>query len=97
MEKSSRIVVAGHRGLVGSAIVRPLEAQGYRCILKATSNELDYTDHKQTARWFEANKPKYALLAAAKVGMRSLGWSARTSLQDGIRIAYDDFCNISKP
>jgi GDP-L-fucose synthase len=68
MEKSSRIFVAGHRGLVGSAIVRLLESKGYRQILEASSEELDLTDQKQTARWFDENKPEYVFLAAAKVG-----------------------------
>src|SRR5260221_1424251 len=68
MEKSSRIFVAGHRGLVGSAIVRLLESRGYREPLKATSAELDLTDQQQVARWFEEKKPEYVFLAAAKVG-----------------------------
>src|SRR5258707_1264400 len=66
MEKSSRIFVAGHRGLVGSAIVRLLESRGYREPLKATSAELDITDQQQVARWFEERKPENGMLAEAK-------------------------------
>ena len=68
MEKSSRIFVAGHRGLVGSAIVRLLESRGYTNLLNATSDELDLTDQKQVARWFGEKTPQYVFLAAAKVG-----------------------------
>ena len=68
MEKDSRIFVAGHRGLVGSAIVRLLEARGFRNVLKATSAELDLTDQKQVSRWFGEQKPEHIFLAAAKVG-----------------------------
>jgi GDP-L-fucose synthase len=68
MEKSSRIYVAGHRGLVGSAIIRLLESSGYANLLKATSDELDLTNQMQVARWFGEKKPEYVFLAAAKVG-----------------------------
>ena len=68
MEKSSRIFVAGQRGLVGSAIVRLLESRGYRNILKATSAELDLSDQQQVTRWFDEKKPEYVFLAAGKVG-----------------------------
>ena len=68
MQKSSRIYVAGHRGLVGSALVRLLEARGHDHVLKESSAELDLTDHAQVARWFEEHKPEFIFLAAAKVG-----------------------------
>lgn len=68
MKKNSRIYVAGHRGLVGSAIVRRLEADGYDCIIKRTSNELDLKDEKSVVKFFEDEKPEYVFLAAAKVG-----------------------------
>jgi GDP-L-fucose synthase len=68
VEKTSRIYVAGHRGLVGSAVVRLLESRGYRHILKAGSDELDLTDQGKTSQWFAEQKPEYVFLAAAKVG-----------------------------
>lgn len=68
MEKHARIFVAGHRGLVGSAIVRNLEAKGYTHILKRTHAELDLTDAAATDAFFAEHKPEYVFLAAAKVG-----------------------------
>jgi GDP-L-fucose synthase len=64
----SCIYVAGHRGLVGSAIVRNLEAKGYSHILKRTHAELDLTDAAATDAFFAEHKPEYVFLAAAKVG-----------------------------
>lgn len=68
MNKSDKIYVAGHRGLVGSAIVRNLEEKGYSNILKKTHTELDLTDEKAVAEFFKTEKPDYVFLAAAKVG-----------------------------
>lgn len=68
MNKNARIYVAGHRGLVGSAIVRKLEADGYTHLLKRTHAELDLTDTKATESFFAEHKPEYVFLAAAKVG-----------------------------
>ena len=68
MDKNARIYVAGHRGLVGSAIVRNLEGKGYTNILKRTHSELDLTDLEGTDAFFEDHKPEYVFLAAAKVG-----------------------------
>ena len=68
MDKSARIYVAGHRGLVGSAIVRKLEVNGYTNILKRTHTELDLTDAAATDAFFAEHKPAYVFLAAAKVG-----------------------------
>lgn len=68
MEKTAKIYVAGHRGLVGSAIVRNLEAKGYTNILKRTHAELDLTNDKATDAFFAEHKPEYVFLAAAKVG-----------------------------
>lgn len=68
MEKDSRIYVAGHRGMVGSAIVRELERQGYRNIVTRTHSELDLTRQKQVERFFASERPEYVFLAAAKVG-----------------------------
>lgn len=68
MEKSSRIYVAGHRGLVGSAIVRNLEANGFTNIITRTHAELDLTNQADVRKFFEEERPEYVFLAAAKVG-----------------------------
>ena len=68
MNKNSRIYIAGHRGMVGSAILRKLEAEGYINIVTRTSKELDLRDTHQVAAFFEIEKPEYVFLAAAKVG-----------------------------
>jgi GDP-L-fucose synthase len=68
MEKSSRIYIAGHRGLVGSAIHRNLYAAGYTNIITRTSYELDLRDRDATLLFFEKEAPEYVLLCAAKVG-----------------------------
>jgi GDP-L-fucose synthase len=68
MEKDSRIYVAGHRGLVGSAIVRALQQDGYENLVVRTHAELDLTDAPAVQAFFEAEKPQYVFLAAAKVG-----------------------------
>ena len=68
MEKDAKIYVAGHRGLVGSAIVRCLSAAGYRNILTQTSAELDLSDQHAVTKYFADNQPNYVFLAAAKVG-----------------------------
>jgi GDP-L-fucose synthase len=68
MKKDSRIYVAGHRGLVGSAIVRRLQAAGHTNLLLRTHAELDLTNEAATRAFFETEKPEYVFLAAAKVG-----------------------------
>ena len=68
MEKNSRIYVAGHRGMVGSAIVRELQRQGYTNILTRTHQELDLTRQDKVEQFFAEEKPEYVFLAAAKVG-----------------------------
>ena len=68
MEKNSKIYVAGHRGMVGSAIVRELLRQGYTNIITRTHKELDLTRQADVEAFFEAEKPEYVFLAAAKVG-----------------------------
>lgn len=68
MEKNAKIYVAGHRGMVGSAIVRELERQGYTNIIKRTHQELDLTRQKDVEDFFAQEKPEYVFLAAAKVG-----------------------------
>ena len=68
LETNSRIYVAGHRGLAGSAIVRRLRAEGFEHLVLRTHAELDLTSQAQTEAFFAAEKPEYVFLAAAKVG-----------------------------
>lgn len=68
MEKSAKIYVAGHRGMVGSAILRELERQGYTNIITRTHGELDLTRQAAVEAFFQAERPDYVFLAAAKVG-----------------------------
>ena len=68
MEKSAKIFVAGHRGLVGSAILKNLQSKGYDHFVLRTSSELDLTDQKAVAEFFAEQKPEYVFLAAARVG-----------------------------
>lgn len=68
MQNQDKIYVAGHRGMVGSAIVRKLQKEGYENLLLRTSKELDLRDQKAVASFFESEKPDYVFLAAAKVG-----------------------------
>ena len=68
MEKNAKIYVAGHRGMVGSAIVRELQRQGYTNIITRTHKELDLTRQDAVEEFFAQEKPEYVFLAAAKVG-----------------------------
>ena len=68
MEKTAKIFVAGHRGMVGSAIVRELQNQGYKNIVTKTRLELDLIDQKAVRDFFVQEKPEYVFLSAAKVG-----------------------------
>ncbi|MBV2091549.1 MAG: GDP-L-fucose synthase [Candidatus Thiodiazotropha sp. (ex Ctena orbiculata)] len=68
MEKDEKIYVAGHRGLVGSAIVQSLKREGWSNLLMRTHSELDLTDQNQVNDFFSQEKPDYVFLAAAKVG-----------------------------
>ena len=68
MNQSDKIYIAGHRGLVGSAIVRQLEKKGFTNLLMRTHKELDLTNQVQVQTFFEQEKPDYVILAAAKVG-----------------------------
>jgi GDP-L-fucose synthase len=68
MNKNSKIFVAGHRGLVGSAIVKNLKEKGYDNLILKTHKELDLTNQQETNDFFESEKPDYVFLAAAKVG-----------------------------
>jgi len=68
MDKAAKIYIAGHRGLVGSALLKCLQAQGYTNLLLRTHAELDLTDQHATEAFFAAEQPNYVFLAAAKVG-----------------------------
>jgi GDP-L-fucose synthase len=68
IDRSSRIFVAGHRGLVGSAVVRHLRASGYGNLLTATREQLDLRDQAAVNYWFRANRPEYVFLVAGTVG-----------------------------
>lgn len=68
MQKKAKIYVAGHRGLVGSAIVRALNKEGYQNLILRTHQELDLANEKATHDFFKSEKPEYIFLAAAKVG-----------------------------
>lgn len=68
MEKASKIYIAGHRGMVGSALLRKLKAERYTNLVYKTSQELNLTNQQAVADFFEKEKPNYVILAAAKVG-----------------------------
>lgn len=68
IEKSARVYVAGHRGLVGSAVVRALEASGYTNILTTNRESVDLRNQQQVNDWFTVNKPEYVFLVAGTVG-----------------------------
>ena len=68
MEKSAKIFIAGHRGLVGSAIIRELTKQGYTNLLYKSHKDLDLENQQAVINFFKAEKPEYVILAAAKVG-----------------------------
>ena len=68
MEKESKIYIAGHTGLVGSAITRQLKKEKYSNLVYRNHVELELTDQKKVVEFFESEKPEYVFLAAAKVG-----------------------------
>ncbi len=68
MNKNSKIYIAGHQGMVGSALWKNLNAKGYKNLIGKSFEELDLTDQEATANYFETEKPEYVFLAAAKVG-----------------------------
>lgn len=68
MEKDAKIYVAGHQGMVGSAIIRELRRQGYESIVTRTHQELDLCRQEAVERFFETEKREYVFLAAARVG-----------------------------
>jgi len=92
MNKDSKIYVAGHTGLVGSALLRKLKKEGYTNILTRSHRELDLLDQKAVASFFEKEKPEYVLLAAARVGgiMATLNRDAsREMLKRGVHACTD--------
>src|SRR6476646_9179731 len=68
MNKDSKIYIAGHRGMVGSAILRRLEKEGFENFILRTSSDLDLRNQSAVQNFFETEKPEYVFLAAAKVG-----------------------------
>lgn len=93
LNKTDKIYVAGHRGLVGSAIVRSLERQGYTNIIGRTHAELDLTNQAAVQKFFEEEKPEVVVLAAAKVG----GINANQTMP--AEFAYENMqiqCNVIK-
>src|SRR5712692_4633175 len=68
LSPDSRVYVAGHRGLVGSAILRRLETEGFKSVLVATREQLDLRDQAAVNYWFRANRPEYVFLVAGTVG-----------------------------
>lgn len=93
MDKQDKIYVAGHRGLVGSAIVRNLKSKGYNNIIGKTHAELDLTNQQAVREYFEQEKPDIVVLAAAKVG----GINANNTTP--AEFAYENMqiqCNIIK-
>ena len=68
IDRNARIYVAGHRGLVGSALMRHLEAEGFANILTATREQVDLRDQSEVSHWFKANRPDYVFLVAGTVG-----------------------------
>jgi GDP-L-fucose synthase len=87
VEKNSRIFVAGHRGLVGSAICRELERRGFNNVVTTTKNETDLKDWSQVAGFFANHRPEYVFLAAAKVGGIAANAAAPVDfLQDNLLI-----------
>lgn len=68
MKKDSRVYIAGHRGLVGSAIVRELQRQGYKYLLTVSHGDVDLRNQEATDAWFLENQPEYVFMAAATVG-----------------------------
>ena len=68
IDRSARVYVAGHRGLVGSALVRLLEAEGFTDVLTATRDELDLRHQSAVSAWFDEHRPDYVFLVAGTVG-----------------------------
>lgn len=90
MDKNSKIYVAGHNGLVGSAICRQLESQGYKNIIKRSHLELDLTRQVDVENFFKQEKPEYVFLAAAKVGgIKANDTYPADFIMDNIKIEFN--------
>lgn len=90
MDKDSKIYVAGHNGLVGSAICRQLESQGYKNIIKRSHLELDLTRQIDVENFFKQEKPEYVFLAAAKVGgIKANDTYPADFIMDNIKIEFN--------
>lgn len=90
MDKDSKIYVAGHNGLVGSAICRQLESQGYKNIIKRSHLELDLTTQVDVENFFKQEKPEYVFLAAAKVGgIKANATYPADFIMDNIKIEFN--------
>jgi GDP-L-fucose synthase len=93
MNKNARIFASGHRGLVGSAIIRKLESSGYNNIIKRTKEELDLRNQSAVFDFFQKEKPGYVILAAAKVGGIMANYTYQADfIYDNLMIA----CNVIK-
>lgn len=100
MDKGAKIYVAGHRGMVGSAIVRELQRQGYNNIITRTHRELDLTRQQEVEDFFSLEKPEYVFLAAAKVGgiianqdaLADFMWVNMTMEMNVIHSAWENDC-----
>lgn len=87
LDRDARVYVAGHRGMVGSAVVRKLEAEGFTDVVGASSTELDLRDRAAVLAWFDRHRPVHVVLAAAKVGGIMANATAPVDfLSDNLRI-----------
>lgn len=82
MEYGDKIYIAGHRGLVGSALLRALKQRGYRNLLTCTHTELDLTRQEAVERFFQSERPEYVFLAAATKAKTKLGWTPRIKFKE---------------
>jgi len=96
MLKTSKIYIAGHRGLVGSALIRRLQANGYNNLITRTHAELDLRNQAAVQAFFAAEKPEYVILAAAKVGgIHANNTKPAELIEDNLRIQTKDLPNKS--
>jgi len=91
MNTNPKIFVAGHNGMVGSAICRTLKRLGFESVITKTKNELDLTDQQQVRQFFEEERPSQVYLAAAKVG--GIHANLRTMTTRLARILFSDIVN----
>ena len=92
MDKDSRIYVAGHRGMAGSAVCRALQAQGFRRIVTRTHAELDLCRQGEVERFFAEERPEYVFHCAARVGgiAANAGWLSAASTLGAIESAAEE-------